>query len=323
MTCFHPLKAFRSATVNDSGKRSLVFNSSDALIEGSAIKLPCGQCQGCRSDRAHEWAVRCGHEAKFHDRSCFLTLTYDDQSVPDDFSVKKEHLQAFIKRLRKRAGRLDGSRIRYFACGEYGDSTARPHYHLLAYGFDFPDKKHWSTREGYRTFKSEMLSELWPQGSHEIGSVTHQSAGYVARYVHKKINGARADDHYSRVSPITGQVHRRNPEFALMSLRPGIGGAWFDNFKADAFPSDFVVVDGRKVRPPSFYLNRLAKDEPAALAQPGRLLSSPKSVSERIKRARKRRAAAPEARWNATPERLKVREEVAVARMSRLKRSVD
>lgn len=320
MTCFHPLKAFRSKDVNAAtGKRSLVFNSADALIEGSSMKLPCGQCIGCRSDRSQEWAIRCGHEAKLHAASCFLTLTYDDQNVPGDFSVDIRHWQLFMKRLRKKAG----SGVRFFACGEYGEATLRPHYHALIFGFDFADKAKWADRQGYRTFKSELLSELWPYGLHEIGSVTHQSAGYVARYVQKKITGVRADDHYSRVSPIDGSVHRVKPEFATMSLRPGIGATWFDTFKGDAFPSDFVVVDGRRARPPQFYLRRLASGEPVVSSPPGRILSAPKSVDEQIRRARKRAAARPEVRANASPERLRVREAIKASRLSRLKRVVD
>lgn len=320
MTCYHPLKAFRSKDVNAvTGKRSLVFNSVDALIEGSSMKLPCGQCIGCRSDRSQEWAIRCGHEAKSHDASCFLTLTYDDQSVPGDYSVSLPHWQAFMRRLRKRVG----VPVRFFACGEYGERTLRPHYHALLFGFDFPGKTHWATRNGHKTFKSDLLSELWPHGLHEIGSVTHQSAGYVSQYVQKKITGGRADDHYSRVSPVDGVAHRVKPEFATMSLRPGIGATWFDKFKGDAFPSDFVVVDGRKLRPPQFYLRRLAQGEGVPDPVAGRVLSAVKPVDEKIKRARKRAAARPDVRANSTPERLRVREAVKAARLSRLKRVVD
>lgn len=318
MTCYHPLTALRSADRSATGKRPLVFSSADALIEGSFIKLPCGQCIGCRSDRSLEWSVRCGHEASLHDAKCFLTLTYDEENVPQDFSVDLRHWQLFMKRLRKRFG---GS-IRFFACGEYGDDGGRPHYHALLFGFDFPDKKRWAERNGYQTFKSDALAELWPYGLCEIGSVTHQSAGYVARYVQKKITGERADDHYSRVSPVDGVVYRVKPEFATMSLRPGIGATWFDRFKADAFPSDFLVVDGRKVRPPIFYLRKLAEQSVPAVAKPGRILSAPKSADELVKRARRRAAARPEARANATPARLRVREVVKAARMSRLKRSL-
>lgn len=302
MTCFHPLKAFRSQEVNpETGKRGITFNSKKALVEGSMIKLPCGQCSGCRANRAHEWALRCDHEAKSHDCNSFVTLTYDDENVPQDFSVKLRDWQLFLKRLRKRAA----VRIRYFGCGEYGEQTLRPHYHGLLFGFDFADKKLWSRRDGYQVFKSEMLSDLWPFGMSEIGSVTYQSGGYVARYCLKKMTGDRALDHYCRVSPIDGQVHQVLPEFATMSLKPGIGTQWFQKFGTDAFPSDFLIVDGRKVRPPAYYLRQL--DD---------------AGQEAIKRARKRRAADPAQRWNSTRERLAVREVIHEARLKRLVKSL-
>lgn len=300
MTCFHPLKAYRSAEVNPStGKRGITFNGSKALIEGGHLRLPCGQCSGCRIDRSREWALRCSHEAATSSASCFVTLTYDQQHVPTDFSVKLRDWQLFMKRLRKRFG----AGVRFFGCGEYGDQTARPHYHALLFGLDFPDKTYWCKRGDHRVYTSEALEEVWGMGQCEVGSVTPASAGYVARYCTKKITGARADDHYSRVSPIDGQTYRVAPEFATMSLRPGLGLEWFARYGGDAFPSDFVVSDGRKVRPPGYYLRKL--DEPG---------------QEAIKRLRKRRAAQPAARWNSTSERLRVREEIHALRMKRLVR---
>lgn len=303
MPCFSPLAAYRSPEVNPAtGKRQLVFSSKGALIEGSAIKLPCGQCAGCRSDRARANAIRCAHEAKLSGESCFVTLTYDDASVPADYSIKLRDWQLFMKRLRFKAG---GVRIRYFACGEYGENTLRPHYHALLFGWDFPDKKLYTERRGNRVYKSDMLEELWPFGFHELGAVTMKSAGYCARYVMKKMTGELVADHYYRRSPIDGQMHHVAPEFATMSLKPGLGSAWFDRYASDAFPSDFIVVDGRKMRPPQYYLRKLAE-----------------SQQEPIKRARKRHAAKPAVRAKSTPERLKAREAVHAERMSRLVRSL-
>lgn len=302
LTCFSPLTAYRSLAADPTtGKHGIVFNPTKALIEGSSFKLPCGQCSGCRAGRAKEWAIRCGHEAKMHDRNCFLTLTYDNQQVPQDYSVRKREWQLLMKRVRKFAG----AGVRFFGCGEYGDTTGRPHYHGLLFGFDFEDKKFWAKRDGHHVFKSDQLEKLWPFGMSEIGSVTPESAGYVARYCLKKFTGQQADDHYTRVSPIDGQVYRVEPEFALMSRRPGLGTTWFEKFAGDAFPSDFLIVDGRKVRPPGFYLRKL--DE--AAQQP-------------IKRSRKRFSVQPAHRANSTKERLAVREQVFQSRMKRLVRSI-
>lgn len=301
MTCFSPLKGYRSAERSETGKRPIVFNPVKALIEGSALVLPCGQCIGCRTGKAKEWAIRCAHEAAMADRSCFITLTYAPEHVPQSGSVSKRDWQLFMMRLRKQFG----AGIRFFACGEYGEDGGRPHYHAVLFGHDFDDKRRWCVRNGYPVWKSEALERLWPFGLCEVGSVTAQSAGYVARYCLKKFTGELADEHYSRVSPVDGQVYRVEPEFALMSRRPGLGTSWFVKFSTDAFPSDFLIVDGRKVRPPGFYLRRLVEAEQAP-----------------IKRRRKAFAVKPAQRANATSARLAVREEVFRSRMNRLVRSL-
>lgn len=239
------------------------------------------------------------HEAQMQPDSCFVTLTYDEQNVPQDYSVTKRDLQLFFKKLRKS---LRGKKIRYLACGEYGDQTLRPHYHLLLFNHSFPDKKLHAERQGNRIFKSEKLDTLWGKSQiNEIGNLTYQSAAYVARYTLKKINGDRADDHYTRVSPIDGNIYRVEPEFLLWSR--GLGQSWFDKYKSDAFPSDFIIVDGKKHKPPTYYLKQLEEDQ-----------------SIQIKRARKRNAN--KQRHNNTRERLAVREEIQLSRLSRLKREL-
>ena len=167
------------------------------------------------------------------------------------------------------------------------------------------DKKLFKTRGEHRVYRSETLRELWPAGDHELGSVTFKSAGYVARYCLKKMTGELADDHYYRVSPVDGQSYRVSPEFCTMSLKPGLGAAWFTKFKTDAFPSDFLVVEGRKMRPPTFYLKRLAEAERVA-----------------IERKRKRHAVQPGQKANSTPARLRVREEVHARRLKMLLRKL-
>lgn len=246
-----------------------------------------------------------------HPANSFVTLTYDDQHLPTNYSVDVRELQLFMKRLRKS---LPGRKIRFFACGEYGDQTLRPHYHLLIFNYDFPDKKLHSVRSGHRIYKSDQLNKLWPSGQlNEIGNLDYASAAYVARYNMKKVNGDLADDHYTRVSPVDGNIYRVQPEFLVMSRRPGIGQTWFNKFGSDAFPSDFLIFEGRKHKPPAFYLKQLTED-------PRDRLLSQHGQQTPIKRARLR-AALPQ-RHNSTKERLAIREEVQQSRISRLKRSL-
>ena len=250
MPCFSPLKGWYSKDRTRLGKRSIVFNPRDALTD-RPIAVPCGQCIGCRLERSRQWAVRCVHEAQLYDCNCFITLTYDDDHLPNDLSLNLSHFQKFMKRLRKRFG--DG--IRFFHCGEYGENFGRPHYHAIIFNFDVPDRVLFSQRNGVNLYSSEILSSLWPYGFCSVGDVTFESAAYVARYVMKKVTGKGADDHYTFIHPITGAVVHRAPEYTTMSRRPGIGKGWIDTFLDDVFPDDFVVVNGVQCRPPRFYDN--------------------------------------------------------------------
>lgn len=248
MTCFHPLRASRLYDPF-TGKFRISFDDRD-LGSGQDVLLPCGQCLGCRLDHAKMWALRCMHEARMHEKNCFLTLTYSDENLPADGSVHVEELQKFFKRLRKR---FPNSKIRYYACGEYGDLHMRPHFHAIVFGFDFPDKKpFFKTKHGDIVYRSEILEDLWSVGHSSIGTVTLNSCGYVARYVVKKFKGKDADEHYKKLGIL--------PEFVVMSRRPGIGREWFEKYYKDVFPGDFVVDrNGKKNAPPRYYLDLLAQ----------------------------------------------------------------
>lgn len=251
MPCTSPLKGYQSRERNPSGKRSIVFSYRDGYSD-LPITVPCGQCIGCRIDRSRMWAVRCVHEASLHERNCFVTLTYDDSHLPSDMSVSVRPLQKFMKRLRKRFG----SGIRFFACGEYGENTFRPHYHLILFNFDFPDKVFFKMSGKNRLYTSDSLSSIWPQGHCLIGDVTFESAAYVARYIVKKVTGDLADSHYRWIAS-DGVVYDRKPEFITMSRRPGIAADWVRQYGSDVYPSDFVVVNGQKVKVPRFYDSKL------------------------------------------------------------------
>lgn len=216
--------------MNSNGKRSLVFVEAKGL-DNSQLEVPCGGCVGCRIDRAREWSIRLLHESKLHERSVFLTLTYDDLHLPKDGSLVKKHPQDFMKRLRRRHARSnDGAKLRYYLCGEYGDTTYRPHYHMILFGCDFSDSRaHSKGSNGDQIYTSKLLDEIWSHGQCYIGSVTADSCGYVSRYIMKKITGDRAEEHYRRVDPLTGEVFDLLPEYNDMSRRPGIGHGHFEN----------------------------------------------------------------------------------------------
>lgn len=238
------------------------------------------------------------HEAQMHEDNCFLTLTYDNEHLPADGSVDVRHFQLFMKRLRKRVGK-----VRYYHCGEYGEKNWRPHYHALLFGYDFGDKRPFRVINGNTIYTSDLLRSLWPFGFSSIGAVTFESAAYVARYVMKKVNGDAANAHYERVDEETGEVFRVRPEYTTMSRYPPIGAGWYQRYSSDVYPGDFVVVNGVKCKPPRAYDNFL--DE-KALA--------------RVKRGRI--SAAQRHKEDQTPARRKVREVVLESKLRLLPRKL-
>lgn len=262
--------------------------------------------------KAQEWSTRMAHEASMHDRNSFVTLTYSDEHLPSDWSVSIREMQLFMKRLRKSLGH---GRVRFLACGEYGKRFNRPHYHVMLFGYEPDDRYPWRrTKSGHVLTRSPSLEAIWGKGHTELGTVTPQSAGYVARYCLKKVNGDRAAEVYRRIeSNDFGEIIREwqvQPEFIAMSRKPGLGLGWYDQYASDCFPSDFVVIDGRKRPIPDYYLRKLKQREDKLFG-----------LSFEVKSARIERAS--EHLDNNTPERLAVREELATLRGERLARDLE
>lgn len=257
MACTSPITAYRAKRVNDSGKRSLVFNRQAGFAD-MPVTIDCGHCIACRITRARTWALRCVHESKLHFSNCFITLTYDEQHAPPDKSVCKRELQLFFKRLRKA-----GISVRYFACAEYGDTSLRPHYHAILFGEDFTFDRKVIKRSGAGPlYTSETLRKIWGNGHVTIASFSYSTAAYVASYVIKKRTGENSHlhDDYSRLDALTGEIFYVTPEFVLMSRRPGLGSQWYEKFKTDAFPSDFLIHQEKKFGVPRYYFNKLQKE---------------------------------------------------------------
>lgn len=227
------------------------------------VTVPCGRCRGCRLEYSRQWAIRCVHEASLYDENIFITLTYDNENLPSDYSVNKEHLQKFFKKLRKA-----GYKFRYYACAEYGDLNNRPHYHAILFGMDFKDKILHTKQNGNLLFKSAELQKIWGKGFCLIGHVTFQSCAYVARYVMKKFKNDKRDpskltQYYNR--QIDDKKYQLEPEFNLVSKGDGgIGKGWYERFKTDT-DKDFITLDGTRMSLPKFYDYLLEKEDPDEL----------------------------------------------------------
>lgn len=302
MTCYYPLMAFYSKEIGKTGKRGITFNRS-ASFSGAPLRLPCSQCHGCRLDRSLQWGVRCMHEKQLHDTSCFVTLTYDDDHLPEGGTLVPDDHRLFMYRMRKRMGKG----IRFYMCGEYGEDTKRPHYHYLFFNRDFSDRKFLKmSKQGDRYDTSASLRELWPHGNNIIGDVTLESCCYVARYICDKITGDMASAHYE-VFTADGVLVNRVPEFTRMSRSPGLASEWYEKYGRHAHLSgDFAVLNGKRVRMPRFYDKRFADLD---------------SQSMDVIKLRRRRNAVRH-RKNNFVDRLRVREVVALRKAHLFKRNV-
>lgn len=196
-------------------------------------------------------------EAKLNEDNAFVTLTYSDEQLPEHGGLVKRDCQLFMKRLRK----TTGAKIRYFLCGEYGDSTFRPHYHAALFGYQFPDLELLFTNaNGDRLFTSELCDRIWGKGHCTVGHVQWESAGYIAGYVTKKQTGKNATIYESLGED--GELLTIEPPFALMSRRPGLGREWYDRFKTDCYPNDYLVHENHKMQPPKYFEKILERENP-------------------------------------------------------------
>lgn len=181
--------------------RELGDRADGVLAQRSLLLLPCGSCVGCQLSRARMWAIRCSLELQLWPVTSFVTLTYSDRYVPP--TLQRSDLQWFFKRLRKQ---VPPKSLRFFACGEYGDSTMRPHYHAILFG----------------VAERDLVERAWGRGFATVEPVNPARIAYTAGYCAKKVGMfAEAGE---RVDRSTGEIYRHQPPFLQMSRRPGIGG---------------------------------------------------------------------------------------------------
>lgn len=171
----------------------------------NTLTLPCGKCLGCRTAAARAWAIRCQLELQQHSNAAFVTLTYDAKHLPP--TLQKRDLQLWLKRLRKSSRQNSAQPLRFFGCGEYGETNKRPHYHAIIYGLKPADK--------------QLVADTWAQGRTQVDHATARAIGYTAGYTNKKIEWNTGEPH-ERVDLETGEVYTYQPAFTQMSRRPGI-----------------------------------------------------------------------------------------------------
>lgn len=202
-------------------------------VNPEGYKFPCGSCTFCRKNRVRQWMFRLLQEDKVSENSLFVTLTYENGTVPRTAkkfkTLLKSDVQKWMKRLRKAN---PGKKIRYYLVGEYGPKTQRPHYHAILFNCD-----------------PNTISDTWKLGEVDIGDVSGASVSYVAGYISKpgkKIGYADWDD--------------RVPKFSLMSK--GLGSNYLtpemEKFYLNDLTRNYVMQDGYKIGLPRYYRKKIS-----------------------------------------------------------------
>jgi len=210
----------------------------DAL--GKTVPVPCGKCPECIARRVSNWSFRLMQEEKISTSAYFITLTYDTIHIPISekgyMVLSKRDLQLFFKRLRKAHGKLDGKSIKYYAVGEYGGRSARPHYHVILFNA-----------------KIELIQPAWGLGSIHYGEVSGASVGYTLKYISKpsKIPAHAKDD--------------RIPVFSLMSKGIGanyLSAAMVKWHRDKIWERGYCNAEaGKKIAIPRYYRERIYSDD--------------------------------------------------------------
>lgn len=290
MACGKPLKAIRLFD-DFEGKNKIVFDATaydTGFYHGSWIPdhnrllIPCGQCTSCRIQKSREWANRLMMELQDHQEAWFVTLTYnnehgrlaadDNGEVYEWLTLCKSDFQNFMKRLRKNSGQ----KLRFYACGEYGTDTYRPHYHAIIFGLHLDDLQVYKKSElGFLYYTSPFLDSVWSEeiekldlstgkkvkvkeqiGYVVVAEVTWETCAYTARYVTKKMTGAES---------VFYEEMFLEPPFSLMSRKPGIAHDYYERNKDNIFTQEFINLStdkgGLKFTPPKYFKRLGLMDE--------------------------------------------------------------
>lgn len=278
LSCYHPMFGIPVGINVETGKTRFAIKKASSFTDFDLVKkdnpdgiiIPCGRCSGCRLDYSRAWADRMLLELDHTRKAVFLTLTYDNAHLPISMytendnpmfgTLDKRDVQLFMKRLRKY---FEPKEIRFYAAGEYGPKTLRPHYHIILFGLDlgdFPDRKlkdGVSKNElGQLYYVSDTLSKIWSNGFILLCDVSWSAMAYVSRYVQKKLYG-----------PLSIAYAERNvvPEFSLMSRRPGLGGYYLVEHP-DVFENSNIslsTTDGAKqIQIPKYFYKQLELTDP-------------------------------------------------------------
>ena len=294
MSCYKPLirlynpddkeqsgRVYSLARFSELSGKQLKYE--DLMYNPKVMLIPCGQCIGCRIRQREDWTTRIELEARDYpkDEVWFITLTYNDENVPGmivktgeimrkvQYTWKPgeerpssvqillyEDIQKFLKRLRK----AYRGKLRYFVAGEYGEQTARPHYHMILYGWRPTDLENLYKIHHNGYYTSKWLEDLWGMGQIQIAQAVPETYRYVAGYVTKKmyeIDGKKANQYY--------ELGQTKP-FACMSLKPGLGDHYYQEHKEEIWRRGYIqCTNGKQAQIPRYYEKQMEAENPQRL----------------------------------------------------------
>lgn len=266
---------------DDDGHICSTMNLKKAARHGAwEQEVPCGSCPECQNERKRIKGIQAWCESKTWKNNCWITLTYDDEHMPEDYSLHWYEVQKFMYKLRRKFHGVEAvvykgkttMPIRSFGCGEYGDLAmvipgavcrlGRPHFHIILFNFNFSDRYLWTIRNGNGVYRSPVLEKLWTNGNSEIEDVAIGSCMYVAGYVDKKKHN-RSRDLYHIYDEATGEIlFEREPEQAHGSNRPGLGYFFLKKFKSDLVRDDYIMSEQRfKNKLPKYFDKKILEED--------------------------------------------------------------
>lgn len=237
------------------------------------FEVGCGKCEICRVEHSKQWTIKGYCESKMWKNATFLTLTYNNENLPENRKLMRSHMQGFWKKLRyhlykntkkaqiidltneknnleeiytnileemfgQNARRKNKKPIRYINCGEYGPKTKRPHYHAVVWNFKPTDLRRFSKdRRGYWLYTSKKINEIWNKGFVIIGNAETDTVSYVARYCTKKF--ARTDEEQERMK------QKKQQEFIGASSLGFIGYYYWIKFKDEIKKARGIFMKNR------------------------------------------------------------------------------
>lgn len=253
--------------LNETAEKKLIRKIKD---EGCTL-IPCGHCAGCKLTSRSSWANRMEMELPYHENAWFLTLTYDDEHVPwsynnglginkwtgevevENLTLNYDDLEGFWKRLRRYIQYHEKSdkKIVYYAAGEYGGTTHRPHYHAIVY--DLPiekdELKEYKRKKGAVYYNCKWIEKVWGLGFVVLSPATWNSMSYTAGYTTKKIYGKEGKEFYKELGIL--------PEDNRMSLKPGIGARYYYDHAEEIYSKDQIQLKNGKICKPPRYFDKL------------------------------------------------------------------